>query len=67
MLSPDAQRLVTDLHHAFGHTEDNNRDLIGDSTFSTAEVTEELNVLWAYHYLIAYIERNHDLINNQLS
>lgn len=58
--------LTQALHAAFGYTDDNNRDLIGDPTFSQAKVTEELTVAFAYNFLVSYIARNEAMINSDL-
>jgi hypothetical protein len=63
----NAQQLIDALHAAFDYTQDNNRDLISDPTFPMEEVTEELKVGESYQFLIAYIHRNTDMINAQLS
>jgi len=61
-----AEQLSYDLALAFGYTEDNNRDLTGDSTFSMQEVTEELMVNFCYSFLLAYIARSEDMINSNM-
>lgn len=62
----NADQLIRDLHRAFDYTTDNNRDLLDDTTFPMAEVTEELKVEHAYRFLCAYIIRNADDINLNL-
>lgn len=61
-----ANQLRHALHIAFGYTEDNNRDLLGDEMFPMAEVVEELEVQRAYQFLSAYIARNEKMINSNL-
>lgn len=61
-----SNELTNALHAAFAYTGDNNRDLIGDPTFTLAEVTEELTVEYAYQFLIAYIARNGSMIDANL-
>ena len=61
-----SDRLIKDLNAAFGYTGDNNRDLIGDTTFTLGEVVEELKVEEAYQFLCAYIVRNEAMINSNL-
>jgi len=59
----NANDLMNALHAAFDYTTDNNRDLIADETFPQADVIEELNVEWAYKFLVSYIARNTTTIN----
>lgn len=61
-----AEKLMQDLGSAFGYTEDNNRDLVGDPTFSMAETAEELQVHFCYFFLLAYIARNEGMINRNM-
>jgi len=60
------QDLIVALHAAFDYTTDNNRDLLGDETFPPEEVYEELNVEWAYKFLVSYITRNATMIDSNL-
>jgi len=60
------QDLIVALHTAFDYTTDNNRDLLGDETFSLSDVVEELNVEWAYKFLVSYITRNATMIDSNL-
>jgi len=62
----DGQQLITFLAKAFDYTEDNNRDIINDPTFSMAEVEEELQVQHSYQFLISYISRNQEMIDSNL-
>jgi len=63
----DGQQLIQQLHQAFDYTNDNNRDLINDPTFTLADVEEELQVQHSYQFLISYISRNPALIDSNLS
>lgn len=58
-----SEQLIQDLHTAFGYTDDNNRDLLGDETFPMKEVTEELEVQKAWQFLVAYTARNKEMID----
>jgi len=60
-------RLRDAMGAAFGYTADNNSDLIGDPTFTMQEVWEELHVQHCYEFLLAYINRNEDMLNNHMS
>lgn len=62
----NAEILIDLLHQAFDYTGDNNRDIVQDGVFSLAEVEEELQVQHHYQYLIAYIARNQNMINNNI-
>lgn len=61
-----AELLVQGLGDAFSYTGDNNRDLISDSSFPIASTVEELQVEFAYQFLITYITHNEELVNNNL-
>lgn len=62
----NANELERALHRAFDYTSDNNRDVIGDTSCSMAEATEEITVRFCYEYLCAYIARNEEMIDAQL-
>ena len=50
-----SEQLIRDLYTRFEYTKDNNRDLIGDEVFSLGEKLDELNVQWAYQYIVAHL------------
>lgn len=64
--TPSADQLVEMLHRSFDYTSDNNRDLLGDTTFSLGDCIEELEVERSYQFLIAYIARNTEMIESNL-
>jgi hypothetical protein len=58
-----ARQLIHALYDVVGSVRDNNRDLLGEQTFTLSEVNEELTAAWAFEYLIAYIERNEESVD----
>lgn len=52
-----SEKLIQQLHQRFGYTNDNNGDLISDPSFPLADVVDELNVQWAYQYIIAHLNQ----------
>lgn len=50
--------LIQLLHTRFSYTTDNNRDLIGDSSFPLKEALEEVQLEQAYKVLVANLARS---------
>jgi hypothetical protein len=50
-----SERLIRDLTQRFGYTQDNNRDIISDPTFTLAEAMDEIAVQAAYQTIIAHL------------
>jgi hypothetical protein len=61
-----AEQLIRDIHLAFEHTRDNNRDLLQDEIFSMHEVIEEVQLEFCWQFLVAYIARNENMVNTNM-
>jgi hypothetical protein len=61
-----SDELIKGLHQAFDYTGDNNRDLLSDVSFPMEDTWEELQVEFAYQFLVAYISRNQEMIDLNL-
>jgi hypothetical protein len=54
-MDPRSENLIRLLYRRFEYTRDNNRDLIGDPTFSHEDRVDEINVQWAWQYIVAHL------------
>jgi hypothetical protein len=54
-MHPRSEKLIQELNVRFDYTNDNNRDLIGDPMFPLADTVDELNVQWAFQYIISHL------------